>query len=88
MDALRQSAVVWGSHSSGSLMDIQHLYRACYYVAFLTGIAGGCFAYKFRPSGKRALAMALVPLVLVLARVAVQTIAKWCSIPELADLFC
>jgi hypothetical protein len=33
----------------------------CYYVAFATGIAGGCFAHRFRPSGKKALAIGLVP---------------------------
>jgi hypothetical protein len=40
-------------------MDIQYPYRFCYCVAFLTGIAGGCFALRFCPSGKRALAIAL-----------------------------
>ena len=61
-------------------MDIQYLYRFSYYVAFLTGIAGGCFAHRFRPSGKRALAIALVPLMLVMARVAVIAVAKRCDI--------
>jgi hypothetical protein len=61
-------------------MDIQYLYRFCYFVAFLTGIAGGCFAHRFRPSGKRALAIALVPLGLGLAREAVITVAKWSDI--------
>ena len=69
-------------------MDIQDLYRLCYYVAFATGIAGGCFAHRFRPSGKRALAIALIPLVLGLARVAVITVAAWCDITGLRDLFC
>jgi hypothetical protein len=69
-------------------MDIQYLYRFCYYVAFLTGIAGGCFAHRFRPSGKRALAIALVPLVLLMARVAVTTVAVWVDIPEVRNLFC
>ena len=69
-------------------MDIQYLYRFCYYVAFLTGIAGGCFAHRFRPSGKRALAIALVPLVLGMARVAVITVAAWCDTTGLRDLFC
>ena len=67
-------------------MDIQHLYRFCYYVAFLTGIAGGCFAHRFRPSGKRALAVALVPLVLGAARAAAITAAPWCDMPGLRDL--
>jgi hypothetical protein len=69
-------------------MDIQDLYRLCYYVAFLTGIAGGCFAHRFRPSGKRALAIALVPLVLVLAPEALITVAKWCDISGVKELFC
>jgi len=42
-------------------MEIQDLFLFCYYVAFATGIAGCCFAHRFRPSGKRALAIALVP---------------------------
>jgi hypothetical protein len=69
-------------------MDIQDLYRFCYYVAFLTGIAGGCFAHRFRPSGKRALTIALVPLVLVMARVAVSTVAAWLDITGVRELFC
>jgi hypothetical protein len=69
-------------------MDIQDLYRFCYYVAFLTGIAGGCFAHKFRPSGKWALAIALVPLVLVLARGSVNTVGAWFDIPGIGHLFC
>ena len=69
-------------------MDIQDLYRLCYYVAFLTRIAGGCFAHRLRPSGKRALAIALVPLVLEMARMAVITMVKWYDIAGLADLFC
>lgn len=68
-------------------MDSQYLYRLCYYAAFLTGIAGGCFAHRFRPSGKRALAIALVPLMLVLARVAVRTGAVSLDI-EVGHLFC
>ena len=72
----------------GSIMDIQYLYRFCYYGAFLTGIAGGCFAHRFRPSGKRALAIALVPLVLALAREAVITVAAWCDINGASELFC
>ena len=70
------------------MMDIQGLYRLCYYVAFATGIAGGFFAHRFRPSGKRALAVALVPLVLVLARGAVTTVAAWCDITGVSELFC
>ena len=69
-------------------MDIQDLYRLCYYVAFATGIAGGCFAHKFRPSGKRALAIALVPLVLAMARVAVITVGRWGDIDGAGELFC
>jgi hypothetical protein len=69
-------------------MDIQNLYRFCYYVAFLTGIAGVCFAHRFRPSGKRALAIALVPLVLGMAREAVITLAKCCNIMGVRELFC
>jgi hypothetical protein len=70
-------------------MDIQYLYRFCYYVAFLTGIAGGCFAHRFRPSGKRALALSLVPLVMVMAREAGITVAKWCDdIAFGENLFC
>jgi hypothetical protein len=69
-------------------MDIQYLYRFCYYAAFLTGIAGGCFAPRFRPSGKRALAIALVPLVLLMARLAVTAVAGGLNIPEVRDLFC
>jgi hypothetical protein len=69
-------------------MDIQDLYRFCYYVAFLTGIAGGCLAQRFQPSGKRALAIALVPLVLVMAGEAVITVAKWCDVCGIAELFC
>jgi uncharacterized membrane protein len=42
-------------------MDIQYLYLTLYYIAFLTGIAGGCFANRFRPSGKRALVLGLIP---------------------------
>ena len=42
-------------------MDIQYLFLFCYYVAFAAGIAGGCFAHRFRASGKRALAIGLVP---------------------------
>jgi hypothetical protein len=43
-------------------MDIQIiLLLLFYYAAFATGIAGGCFAHRFRPSGKRALAISLVP---------------------------
>jgi hypothetical protein len=70
------------------MMDIQDLYRFCYYVAFLTGIAGGCFAHRFRPSGKRALAIALVPLLLWMVRVAIIPVAAWCDITGLRDLFC
>ncbi len=77
-----------GQSNPGSIMDIQYLYRFCYYVAFLTGIAGGCFAHRFRPSGKRALAIALVPLVLEMAREAVITMARWCDITGIAELFC
>jgi hypothetical protein len=69
-------------------MDIQDLYRFCYYVAFLTGIAGGCFAHKFRPSGKRALAIALVPLVVVMARGVVITLARWTNTAGIDELFC
>ena len=69
-------------------MDSQYVYRFCYYVAFLTGIAGGCFAHRFRPSGKRALAIALVPLVLELARAAVITVAKCLDIKGVGELFC
>ncbi len=69
-------------------MDIQYLYLFCYYVAFLTGIAGGCFAHRFQPSGKRALAVALVPLVLGLTRVAVITVARCRPITGLEELFC
>jgi hypothetical protein len=69
-------------------MDILYLCRFCYYVAFLTGIAGGCFAHRFRPSGKRALAIALVPLMLVLAREAVITVAKMRDITGVGELFC
>jgi hypothetical protein len=69
-------------------MDIQSLYRFCYYVAFLTGIAGGCFAHRFRPSGKRALAMALIPFVLVMAPVAVVTVADMLPITGARELFC
>lgn len=69
-------------------MDIQDLYRFCYHVAFLAGIAGGCLAYRFRPSGKWALAMALVPLVVGMARAAAITVAPWCDSPGLRDLFC
>jgi hypothetical protein len=69
-------------------MDIQYLYRLCYHVAFLTGIAGGCFAHRFRPSGKRALAIALVPLVLGMARAAVIPVAKWCDISGVGELCC
>jgi hypothetical protein len=87
-DAVRQSAVAWGSPTSGSIMDIQYLYRFCYHVAFLTGIAGGCFAHRFRSSGKWALAIALVPLVLVLAREAVITLAKMSDITGVTELFC
>jgi hypothetical protein len=43
------------------MMDTQYLYLALYYVAFVTGIAGGCFANRFGPSGKRALVIGLIP---------------------------
>lgn len=69
-------------------MDIQHLYRVCYHLAFLTGLAGGCFAHRARPSGKRALALALAPLVLVLARGAGITVARWSGVSGISDLFC
>jgi hypothetical protein len=69
-------------------MDIQDLYRFSYYVAFLSGIAGGCLAHRLRPSGKRALTIALVPLLLVMARVAVTTVGVSLDIRELRDLFC
>jgi hypothetical protein len=69
-------------------MDIQYLYRFCYYAAFLLGIAGGCFAHRFRPSGKRALAIALVPLVLVMAPVATITVARCLPSTGLEELFC
>jgi hypothetical protein len=68
-------------------MDVQDLYRFCYYAAFLSGIAGSCFAHRFRPSGKRALGIALVPLVLGMARVAVSTVAAWCDVPGLSLTF-
>jgi hypothetical protein len=70
------------------MMDIQDLYRLCYYVAFAMGIAGGCFAHRFRPSGKGALATALVPLVLAMAREAVITVGKWSDITGVGALFC
>jgi hypothetical protein len=69
-------------------MDIIDLCRFGYYVALLAGIAGGCFAYAFRPSGKRALAIALVPLGVVMARVAVITMARWSDINGMEHLFC
>jgi hypothetical protein len=69
-------------------MDILYLCRFGYYVALLTGIAGGCFAHRFRPSGKRALAVALVPLVLVLAREVLITVADMCDITGVRELFC
>ncbi len=69
-------------------MDIQYVYRSCYYVAFLAGIAGGGFAHRFRPSGKRALAVAQIALVLVLARGAVNTVAAWFDIAGIEHLFC
>lgn len=69
-------------------MDIQYLYLCCYYVAFLAGIAGGCFAHRFRPSGKRALAIVLVPLVLGMTRVAAITVARCLPSTELEELFC
>jgi hypothetical protein len=69
-------------------MDIQHLYRFCYYVAFLAGIAGGCFAHRFRPSGKRALVIALVPLAQVMAQVAAITMAPMLNINGIRELFC
>jgi hypothetical protein len=49
------------SHSTGLMMDTQYLYLTLYYVAFVTGIAGGCFANRFSPSGKRALLIGLLP---------------------------
>ena len=52
------------------MMDTQYLYLALYYVAFVMGIASGCFANRFSPSGKRALVIALIPwlsLVLITA---------------------
>jgi hypothetical protein len=69
-------------------MDLQSLYRFCYDVAFLTGIAGGCLAHRFRPSGKRALAIALVPLVLVAARVIGITVDRWSNAAGISELFC
>ena len=69
-------------------MDIQYLYRFCYYAAFVTGIAGGCFVHRFRPSGKRALAVALVPLVLAVTRVAVITVARCLPITGVEEMFC
>jgi hypothetical protein len=70
-------------------MDVQDLYRFGYYVAFLTGIAGGCFAHRFRASGKRALAVALVvPLVLELARGAIITVAPSLDMSGARELFC
>jgi hypothetical protein len=81
--------VAWSSHTwGGGIVDIQDLYRFCYYVAFLTGIAGGCFAHRFRPSGKSALAIALVPILLGMAREAVVTVAKWSDISGVGELFC
>ena len=69
-------------------MDIQYLYRCCYYVAFLTGIAGGCFAHRFRPSGKRALLIAFVPLVLEMARVAAISVAVCADLTGVSEMFC
>jgi hypothetical protein len=69
-------------------MDILYLCRSFYYIALLTGIAGGCFAHRFRPSGKRALAIALVPLALGLAREAIITVARCCDIHGAEELFC
>jgi hypothetical protein len=43
------------------MMDTQYLYLTLYYVAFVTGIAGGCCAHRFSPSGKRALVIGLIP---------------------------
>src|SRR5207244_8635709 len=59
---LRQAAVACRAVTQweGRLMEIQDLFLFCYYVAFATGIAGCCFAQRFRPSGTRALAIALV----------------------------
>jgi hypothetical protein len=69
-------------------MDIQYLYKFWYSIAILTGIAGGCFAHRFRPSGKTALAIALVPLKLGMAREAVVTMARWGNITGVEELFC
>lgn len=69
-------------------MDVQDLYRLCYYVAFAAGIVGGCFALGFRPSGKWALAAAFVPLAVSVTREAVITMARWADVAGVGELFC
>ena len=75
-----------GRSQLGPTMDMQYLYRSCFYVAFLAGIAGVCFAHSFRPSGKRALAVALIAFALVSARIAI--LSAWFDISGIGHLFC
>jgi hypothetical protein len=70
------------------MMDVLSLCRFGYRVAFLAGIAGGCLSHRCRPSGKWALAVALVPLVVAMAREAVLTVCAWSNITGVSRLFC
>jgi hypothetical protein len=69
-------------------METQYLRLFSYYVAFVAGIAGGCFSHKFRPSGKRALAISLVPLVLSVAPPLAVLFAESRGIDGVRELFC
>jgi hypothetical protein len=69
-------------------MEIQYLHLISYYVALVAGVAGGCFAHKFRPSGKRALAISLIPLVLHVTPPLVVLLARYRGIDGVEELLC
>jgi len=70
-------------------MDSQYLYLylTLYYVAFVTGIAGGCFAHKLRPSGKRALVIGLIPWLSLMLMAAPRFLDMHCE-TRLSERFC
>jgi len=79
---------MWDGHPTGGMMDIQFLvFLFCYYIAFATGIAGGCFAHRFRPSGRRALIIGLIPWLSLLLRTAPRFLDLYCG-TGLSQRFC
>jgi hypothetical protein len=69
-------------------MDVQHLRLFSYHVAFVAGIACGYLCHKFRPSGRVALAVSPVPLLLSVAPPLAILFAQCRDVEGVRELFC